>query len=64
MELASDEQIVKLSGAPVGYLGPVGMPIRVIADLAMPEMDGREATRRIRAIEADSGQTPVPICAR
>jgi prolyl-tRNA synthetase len=35
LELASDEQIVKLTGAPVGYLGPVGMPIRVIADLAI-----------------------------
>jgi len=35
LELASDEQIVKLTGAPVGYLGPVGSKIRVIADLAI-----------------------------
>jgi len=35
LELASDEQIVKLTGAPVGYLGPVGMQIRIIADLAI-----------------------------
>jgi len=35
LELAADEQIVKLTGAPVGYLGPVGMKIRVVADLAI-----------------------------
>jgi prolyl-tRNA synthetase len=35
LELASDEQIVTLTGAPVGYLGPVGMKIRVIADLGI-----------------------------
>jgi prolyl-tRNA synthetase len=35
LELASDEQIEKLAGAPVGYLGPVGMKIRVVADLAI-----------------------------
>jgi len=35
LEMASDEQIEKLTGAPVGYLGPVGMKIRVIADLAI-----------------------------
>ena len=35
LELAADEQIEKLTGAPVGYLGPVGMTIRVVADLAL-----------------------------
>jgi len=35
LELATDEQIEKLTGAPVGYLGPVGMKIRVVADLAI-----------------------------
>jgi prolyl-tRNA synthetase len=39
LELASDEQIEKLTGAPVGYLGPVGMKVRVIADLAI-QADG------------------------
>ncbi|MHB8708792.1 MAG: proline--tRNA ligase [Desulfuromonadales bacterium] len=35
LELATDEQIEKLTGATVGYLGPVGTKIRVIADLAI-----------------------------
>ncbi len=35
LEMASDEQIVKLTGAPVGYLGPVGTNLRVVADLAI-----------------------------
>ncbi len=35
LELATDEQIEKLTGAPVGYLGPVGMKIGVVADLAI-----------------------------
>ena len=35
LELASDEQIEKLTGAPVGYLGPVGMKIRIVADQAI-----------------------------
>jgi len=35
LELAGDEQVEKLTGAPVGYLGPVGTGIRVVADLAL-----------------------------
>ncbi|TLM66137.1 MAG: proline--tRNA ligase [Deltaproteobacteria bacterium] len=35
LEMATDEQIEKLTGAPVGYLGPVGAQIRVVADLAI-----------------------------
>ncbi len=35
LELATDEQVEKLTGAPVGYLGPVGMKIRVLADLSI-----------------------------
>ena len=35
LELAGDEQIEKLTGAPVGYLGPVGGRVRVIAALAL-----------------------------
>jgi prolyl-tRNA synthetase len=35
MEMATDEMIVKAAQAPVGYLGPVGTPLRVVADLAV-----------------------------
>ncbi len=38
-------------------------PDIVFMDISMPEMDGKEATRRIRAIEQREGWPRVPICA-
>jgi prolyl-tRNA synthetase len=32
VELADDETVFKKTGLPVGYLGPVGLPLRVVAD--------------------------------
>ncbi|MGB5836152.1 MAG: response regulator [Albidovulum sp.] len=38
-------------------------PDLIFMDISMPEMDGREATRAIRAIEAERGLPRVPIVA-
>jgi len=38
LELATDEVIARVTGAPVGYLGPVGQKIRMIADLTVKGM--------------------------
>ncbi len=38
-------------------------PDLIFTDVSMPQMDGMEATRRIRALEKAQGQMPVPIVA-
>ncbi|WP_193140195.1 response regulator [Meridianimarinicoccus sp. MJW13] len=38
-------------------------PHMIFMDISMPEMDGKEATRKIREIEADTGAPRTPICA-
>ena len=50
IELASDEQIRELTGAPVGFSGPVGLEIPVVADVAVRGM----ANFVVGANEADA----------
>ena len=38
-------------------------PDILLTDISMPKMDGKEATRAIRAIEAETGREPMPIVA-
>ncbi|MBI4665697.1 MAG: proline--tRNA ligase [Nitrospinae bacterium] len=38
--LAADEEITAATGAPAGFLGPVGMKIRIVADNAVKVMSG------------------------
>jgi CheY-like chemotaxis protein len=50
------------TGREAGALYPSCAADLVCVDLSMPEMDGKEATRAIRAMEAGSGRR-VPIVA-
>jgi prolyl-tRNA synthetase len=38
LEMATDEVVVKAAGAPVGYLGPVGTRLRIVADLTVQSL--------------------------
>jgi prolyl-tRNA synthetase len=38
LEMAGDEVVTKVTGAPVGFAGPVGLKVRIIADLAVKGM--------------------------
>lgn len=38
LEMASDEIITKTTGSPVGYIGPIGLSLRIIADVAVRGM--------------------------
>ncbi len=38
LELASDDTVQKATGAPSGYAGPVGLKLRILADLAVKSM--------------------------
>ncbi len=35
LEMAGDEIVTKVTGAPVGFAGPVGLSVRIVADLAI-----------------------------
>jgi prolyl-tRNA synthetase len=38
LEMAGDEVVTKVTGAPVGFAGPVGLTVKIIADLAVKGM--------------------------
>jgi prolyl-tRNA synthetase len=38
LEMAGDEVVSKVTGAPVGFAGPVGLKVKIIADLAVKGM--------------------------
>lgn len=38
LAMADDEQVRKVTGAPVGYLGPLGMKLKIVADQALLAM--------------------------
>jgi prolyl-tRNA synthetase len=38
LEMAGDEVVTKVTGAPVGFAGPVGLKVKIIADLAVKGM--------------------------
>ncbi len=38
LEMAGDEVVTKVTGAPVGFAGPVGLKVKVVADLAVQGM--------------------------
>jgi len=38
LEMASDEVVTKVTGAPVGFAGPVGLKVKIVADLAVKGM--------------------------
>jgi len=35
LEMANDEVVMKVTGAPVGFAGPVGLKVKIVADLAV-----------------------------
>jgi prolyl-tRNA synthetase len=38
LEMANDEVVTKVTGAPVGFAGPVGLTVKIVADLAVKGM--------------------------
>jgi prolyl-tRNA synthetase len=55
INLASDKQVTELTGAPVGFAGPIGLDVPVFADLAVEEM----TNFAVGANEADKHYTNV-----
>ena len=57
VELASDEVVQKVTGAPAGYAGPVALKLRILADLAVQSM----ADFTVGANKADTHLTGVNL---
>ncbi len=57
IELASDEIVQKVTGAPAGYAGPVALKLRILADLAVQSM----ADFAVGANKADTHLTGVNL---
>jgi prolyl-tRNA synthetase len=58
LEMASDEVVARVTGAPVGFAGPVGLSARMIADLAVQGMrnfvtGGNGADLHLRNVNLD-----------
>ncbi|MBC7158181.1 MAG: response regulator, partial [Rhodobacteraceae bacterium] len=52
-----------VNGVEAVAMAAAGRPDIIFMDISMPEMDGREAARAIRAAEAAAGTSRVPIVA-
>lgn len=58
VELAGDEEVFKATGVPTGYLGPVGIKIRVVADQEVAAMrnfyvGGNEKNYHLKNVNVD-----------
>jgi prolyl-tRNA synthetase len=63
LEMATDEVVAKVTGAPVGFAGPVGLSVRVVADLAVRGMrnavtGANAADLHLRNVNPDRDFTP------
>ncbi|HWP57087.1 MAG TPA: proline--tRNA ligase [Candidatus Acidoferrales bacterium] len=63
LALASDEEVVRAAGVPAGFLGPIGIKLRVVADQAIRGMRGavtgaNEADAHLVDVDQERDFTP------